>query len=1256
MRKRTVILLVATGVLLLAPIVFIGVLLYTQTGTRLLAGQLDRLERIGVHIEGLSGTIAGGLRVARFELDIPRVHVVSYDIAAQIAPGRLAFQTVHVTSLTARDTLVEVRSVAQTTPSTRAPRFLPSFLRIDTHGIDLTRVRYVNINGTTVDAQRVQGRVAISSHELDVREARIDATRFDATGGVRLLARQPLRLNGKVSGRVRPAGTPELAIEGAVDGDLDRLAMKATVRTPSVASIEAIYTHPDDRWRIDAHLASASFALDPWMERPPFSLRNVDLELEATADEIRAAGTLGVPELDNADLTVDVRGLFSASTLRISSAAVALNGSPARLKASGTATFDGGPPTLDVKTAWTDLQWPRTGQAVASSGSGTLHLHGPMPYSFELEGAVVGPQIPQAQGKASGVLSQENLAISDYSLAALQGTFTGAATLQFAAPRAWTLSTHATDIDPSGVNSAFPGRIGFNAQARGTGLDKKARFALAIDNLTGRLRNLPVSGNGAVERSNKGWRVRNTRLAFGDARLALDASLTDTIDARWSLTANALDALLPEANGRLNASGTATGPLKAPHVVAKLDGADLRYTEWTAKELSIDGDVDLAGKNASHLIVRGTSLGYGQPLVGKLSIDGDGNAAAHRLRIDMSGVTEDPTAKPPRAEIAADGRIESGTWLATVHTTHITTDTTQESLEIAEPAQVIVARDRASLDSLCLVVSKGRLCASGHWQQAGPWEGIVSGYEIPLATILPEPGEDANYEGRIEGRVRAFGTPGKPWEAEAGMRIIDAAVINRPQGADPEKLTLGNGGLAATATPERINFSLGLQAFADTFLYANAHIARNGSNDVLHLPLTGDVRARAADANLLPVFFPDVDHAAGLVTASADIRGTLASPEVTGRIELARGELDSYQVNLSLREAALVADITGTGLDFRGSARAGDGQLNVQGRFSWMDEVLRGNFSMKGENLLVADLSEYRVVASPDLTFSVEGQRMEVNGKVTIPSARIQPVELSGAVRASDDVRFVGDHPAERAGRFVVRSNVLVAMGDDVRIDTFGLQVRIAGGVTVASTTGGPTTGRGELKIIDGRYEAYGAKLGISRGRLLFEASPLDDPGLDIEARREIESVTVGMNVRGTLQEPRITFFSDPSMQQTEILSYLIVGKSTSSSQSSESATVNSTRDALAAQGGGLLASRLGRHIGLDEVGVESSTDSAGTSNQSLVLGKFLSPKLFVSYGISLTESINTLKVRYTIRNKLVLKSEAGEHQSADLEYTIERQ
>ncbi len=172
---------------------------------------------------------------------------------------------------------------------------------------------------------------------------------------------------------------------------------------------------------------------------------------------------------------------------------------------------------------------------------------------------------------------------------------------------------------------------------------------------------------------------------------------------------------------------------------------------------------------------------------------------------------------------------------------------------------------------------------------------------------------------------------------------------------------------------------------------------------------------------------------------------------------------------------------------------------------------------------------------------------MDVAGDVKIPSARIQPAQLTGAVKASDDARYVGEHPAERAGLFVVHSEVRIDMGDDVRVDAFGLQGRIVGGVGTTVQTGEAPIGRGELSVDEGRYEAFGQKLEINRGRLLFDVSPLDDPGLDIEARRRIETTEVGLNVRGTLQEPRLTFFSDPSMTQSQIVSYLLTGKSVDS-------------------------------------------------------------------------------------------------------------
>ena len=57
----------------------------------------------------------------------------------------------------------------------------------------------------------------------------------------------------------------------------------------------------------------------------------------------------------------------------------------------------------------------------------------------------------------------------------------------------------------------------------------------------------------------------------------------------------------------------------------------------------------------------------------------------------------------------------------------------------------------------------------------------------------------------------------------------------------------------------------------------------------------------------------------------------------------------------------------------------------------------------------------------------------------------------------------------------------------------------------------------------------------------------------------------------------------------------------------------------------------------------------------SLVLGKYLSSRLYVSYGIALAEAINTIKLRYTLNDRWTLKTEAGKNASADIVYTLEK-
>ncbi len=1256
MRRR--LLIAALLLLILAPFILLGIVLYTPAGLQLVAGQLGRLERFGVHITGLSGTLSGPLRVKLFELDHPRVHIVVHDIVIEPQLRGLLLQTLKASSVTARDAVVTLRD-ADMPPSTKPPRFVPQFLRVDADNVVLTRVRYVQPNGTVIEAGRAQGRGTITARTLRIRDGRIVDGRIndlpvDATGTLTLHAARPMGMEGTATGHLQMSGVV-LALDGTAKGTFDRLELAGQLKQPQRATATGVLTRPDERWNIAGHVDATTFALDPWMQKPPFSLRNVSLDVQANPDGIGVAGNVGIPELDSKDLTIEASGNYAKRVLTIASSDIALNDSPAKVHAKGTVTFDGDAPTLDMAARWEDLQWPLHGDAVVTSATGEGTLRGAMPYDFATTARVDGPNLPPAQGSARGVLTKEQLTVAQYDVKAFDGTVTGNAQLQFAQPRAWKLTTRADDINPVELHKEFPGRIDVRAEAEGKGFDKRANFRLALTSLRGTLRNEPVRARGTVQRDGKTWQVSDARLTFGGARATLNGKLRDTIEAQWSINAPALDRLLPEAAGSIESTGSASGTLKAPHVVAKLHGENLRYEGWLARQLEIDADVDAAGGNPSRLTVQARQLGRGSPLIDRLQVTGTGVATDHRIGLDVTGVPPQPQLGAPHAVMEIAGRYDKEVWNATITTTELSTGSPNQQLKIPEPATALASRDRAQLENFCLVIGAGRMCAEGKWQRGGAWQGTVSGYEIPLASVLPPSGAEAEIAGRIEGRVHAFGTAGQPWQGEAGARIIDAAIIYRPPGAEPETLNLGTGGLAATATPQRIDFSFGIQAFTDTFLYASARLQRDGRNDILNLPLTGDMRARAADANILPLVFPEIDHAAGLLTANATFGGTLALPELNGRIELANGEFDSYRVNLALRDLGVVADLENTSLRFRGKARAGEGQLQADGQLTWHAGASKGELHVSGQNLLVSDLPDYRVVASPDLRFLVDGSRIDVAGDVKIPSARVQPAQLTGAVKVSDDARYVGEHPAERAGRYVVHSNVRIEMGDDVRVDAFGLQGRIVGGVGTTTQTGTTPIGRGELSVADGRYEALGQKLEINRGRLLFDSSPLDDPGLDIEARRRIETTEVGLNVRGTLQEPRLTFFSDPSMPQSQIVAYLLTGKSSDTLTGSEASSLNSARDSLAMQGGGFLASQLGRRIGLEEVGVESTVNSAGQANTALVLGKFLSPRLFVSYGISLTELSNTVKLRYTISDKWVFKTEAGENQSADLEYATER-
>jgi translocation and assembly module TamB len=390
-----------------------------------------------------------------------------------------------------------------------------------------------------------------------------------------------------------------------------------------------------------------------------------------------------------------------------------------------------------------------------------------------------------------------------------------------------------------------------------------------------------------------------------------------------------------------------------------------------------------------------------------------------------------------------------------------------------------------------------------------------------------------------------------------------------------------------------------------------------------------------------------VDRASGHLDGDMKVAGTLGTPLIDGDLRISDGEIDYYQVNLGLRQLAFDAKLTDNGVNFEGSTRIGSGIARAQGRLEWHNSLPFGKVKVEGANLRVTDVPEAQIEASPDLEFNINGRRIEVAGTVKVPYARIVPADLTGAVRSSSDEVIVGQEQGDPAERFEVVSTITLSLADRVSIDTNGLTGHLTGNITVRSGYAAVTSATGELSIEQGKYTAYARKLDIQRGRLIFTGGPIGNPGIDIRAIKEFPDVTAGVNVRGTLLQPRLSFFSDPSLTQSQIVSLILAGGSLESAQNRQGTAGNE----LLAQGGAILAQQLGSHVGIDDVSLESDL----TNQTSLVLGRYLSPRLYVSYGVALTEQLNVLKLRYSLGDRWTIKTEVGQARGADLVYTIQK-
>jgi len=340
----------------------------------------------------------------------------------------------------------------------------------------------------------------------------------------------------------------------------------------------------------------------------------------------------------------------------------------------------------------------------------------------------------------------------------------------------------------------------------------------------------------------------------------------------------------------------------------------------------------------------------------------------------------------------------------------------------------------------------------------------------------------------------------------------------------------------------------------------------------------------------------------------------------------------------------------GRRVDLRVSAESGEGRMELDGGFEFdPDGGVVGRVRLSGSDVLFLNMPQARVFASPDLQFTYRGDELRIVGDVAIPTARLTGLIESGGVTPSPDEVIIGEVRSE--GPAVV-SRIRLVVGPDVTLNVRGLSGRVEGELLTIVDPPALPAGRGKLRVRDGEIVAFGQRLTIERGELIYTGGPLEDPAIDISAVREVADVRAGIRARGTIREPNVTLFSEPQMSRAEILSYLTTGKPINELRSGEEDDLSRAATSLALAGGSLVAGEVGDRVGIDELGFEGDDE---TGNASLVIGKYLSPQLFVSYGVGLLEAVNVLRVRYRLTRQLYIEVATSEESSADVIYWFDR-
>lgn len=430
-------------------------------------------------------------------------------------------------------------------------------------------------------------------------------------------------------------------------------------------------------------------------------------------------------------------------------------------------------------------------------------------------------------------------------------------------------------------------------------------------------------------------------------------------------------------------------------------------------------------------------------------------------------------------------------------------------------------------------------------------------------------------------------------------------------------------------------------------------------------PLGGGIRyAGPADVLFSFAGLADQQLTGGLAVA-ADFGGRLADPRLNGVVRANALTYENETFGTRVTQMRLDGRFTNDRLDLRDfSGRAGDGTVQASGTVGLAAD---SGFPMD----IAVKLDRARLARSEAITSVVSGSMNITNsaqagglirGDLSLPETRYRVAWQGGTeIRQLTGVRRKGDNSDPLAARTAQRQaaarpadwklDIRIRADNEIYVTGMGLDSEWKTNMRVTGTTAAPRV-TGRIEVIRGRYSFSGHQFDLEQGIINFNG-PMMNPTLQIKAETRIDTVTAGIQVTGSAQQPDIAFISTPTLPQDEILARILFGDNVANLSAVQAVQLAAALNGLRGGSGGLNPmGKLQGASGIDRIGIVGGDEKTGRGT-SLAVGQHISNNIYVEV-ITDSKGFTATQLEIALSKALSLLSRTGTNagSSANLRYS----